>query len=102
MQTHRFYLAPESCRGNVLQLEGGEAHHASHVLRLRKGDEVVALDGAGTEYFCTVENCSRDAVSLRVIRKQSAPPPPCSTTLLVGIPRGKIIEAVIQKSVELG
>ncbi|MGH7990382.1 MAG: RsmE family RNA methyltransferase, partial [Limisphaerales bacterium] len=28
--------------------------------------------------------------------------PPCSITLLVGIPKGKIIESIIQKSVELG
>src|SRR4029077_14709073 len=33
---------------------------------------------------------------------KSAPVPPCSITLLVAVPKGKIIESVIQKSVELG
>jgi 16S rRNA (uracil1498-N3)-methyltransferase len=34
--------------------------------------------------------------------KNFKPPPPCPVTLLVAIPKGKIIEGIIQKSVELG
>ena len=99
---HRFYLPPERCAGNTLRLDGREAHHALHVLRLKYGELVAVLDGVGTEFLCTVENCSRDAVMLSVSLKNFAPPPPCSITLLQAIPRGKIIESIIQKSVELG
>jgi 16S rRNA (uracil1498-N3)-methyltransferase len=49
-----------------------------------------------------VENCSRDSLSLTVKEKKSTPAPPCSITLLVALPKGKIIESIIQKSVELG
>jgi len=102
MQLHRFYLPPENCRGEVLQLGGREAHHALHVLRLKRGDEALVLDGAGNEFSCEVENTARDSLSLRVKRRNSIPPPPCFITLYVGIPKGKIIESIIQKSVELG
>jgi 16S rRNA (uracil1498-N3)-methyltransferase len=34
--------------------------------------------------------------------KNFTPPPPCSITLLQAVPRGKIIESIIQKAVELG
>jgi 16S rRNA (uracil1498-N3)-methyltransferase len=34
--------------------------------------------------------------------KNFVPAPPCSVTLLVGVPKGKIIESIIQKAVELG
>jgi 16S rRNA (uracil1498-N3)-methyltransferase len=102
MQLHRFYLPPENIRGDVLQLDGREAHHALHVLRLKAGDEALVLDGAGNEFFCSVENAARDRLSLRVRKKNVVPPPLCSITLFVGIPKGKIIESIIQKSVELG
>ncbi|HXB58335.1 MAG TPA: RsmE family RNA methyltransferase [Candidatus Acidoferrales bacterium] len=102
MQLHRFYLAPENCRDATLWLEGREAHHALHVLRLKRGDSVLVLDGAGNEFSCEVEDAARDRLSLRVQKRNFIPPPPCSLALFVGIPRGKIIENIIQKSVELG
>jgi len=117
---HRFYLPPErvgqaSClspppankpdrpeAGSTLRLEGREAHHALHVLRLKRGERVAVLDGIGNEFLCAVENSLRDAVELRVTRKNFIPPLPCSITLLQAIPKGKIIESIIQKAVELG
>jgi 16S rRNA (uracil1498-N3)-methyltransferase len=99
---HRFYLPPEKCRGETLRLDGREAHHALHVLRLQRGERVTVLDGAGGEFFCDVENSTKDSLSLFVRGKKSTPAPPCPVTLLVAIPKGKIIEDIIQKSVELG
>jgi 16S rRNA (uracil1498-N3)-methyltransferase len=99
---HRFYLPPEHCAGAALRLHGREAHHALRVLRLKYGELVAVLDGIGNEFLGTVENCSRDAVNLSVSLKNFSPPPPCAITLLVAVPRGKIIEDIIQKSVELG
>jgi 16S rRNA (uracil1498-N3)-methyltransferase len=102
MQTHRFYLPPEHCRGEVLRLEGREAHHALDVLRLRRGDEVIVLDGAGNRFVCHAGDPSRRALTLHVERKLAVAPPPCALTLLVGLPKGKIIESLISKAVELG
>jgi len=99
---HRFYISPEQSHGNILRLTGGEAHHALRVLRLKIGNETVVLNGAGDEFLCEVQNTSKDSVSLRVTGKKSVPAPACAITLLVGIPKGKIIESIIQKSVELG
>ena len=99
---HRFYLPPERCAGNALRLDGREAHHALHVLRLKRDERVTVLDGAGNEFLCTVENAAKDSLTLAVSEKKSTPAPPCSITLLVAVPKGKIIEGIIQKAVELG
>lgn len=99
---HRFYVPPERCRGSALQLDGREAHHALHVLRIKPGESVIVLDGTGNEFLCEIAEYSRNAVALRVKQRSVVPPPPCQITLLQAIPRGKIIEAIIQKSVELG
>ncbi|MGB7747543.1 MAG: RsmE family RNA methyltransferase [Verrucomicrobiia bacterium] len=99
---HRFYLPPGSTRGDSLRLDGREAHHALRVLRLKRGELVAVLDGVGNEFLCAVENSSRDAVTLSVSLKNFTPPPPCSITLLQAVPKGKIIESIIQKAAELG
>jgi 16S rRNA (uracil1498-N3)-methyltransferase len=99
---HRFYLPPGHCAGDALRLEGREAHHALHVLRLERGELITVLDGVGNEFLCAVKNSSRDAVTLSVSLKNFTPPLPCSITLLQAVPKGKIIESIIQKAVELG
>lgn len=99
---HRFYLPPEHCAGNALRLDGREAHHALHVLRLKRRERVTVLDGAGKEFFCEVENAAKDFLMLAVRETKTTPPPPCAITLLLAVPKGKIIESVIQKAVELG
>ena len=99
---HRFHLPTANCRETLLRLDGREAHHALHVLRIRHGERVSVLDGAGTEFFCDVESATKNSLVLAVKEKQYTPGPPCPLTLLVAIPKGKLIEGIIQKAVELG
>ena len=99
---HRFYLPPDQCEGTTLFLTGAEAHHATRVLRLRQKDAVTLLNGAGDVFSCEVQSANREEIALKVLDKKSFPPPACSITLLVGIPKGKIIESIIQKATELG
>src|SRR5208337_4495386 len=99
---HRFYLPPERCAGAELRLEGREAHHALNVLRLTVGELVTVLDGVGNEFLCSVESASRPVVTLSVSLKNFVAAPSCAVTLLVGLPKFKIIEGIIQKAVELG
>jgi 16S rRNA (uracil1498-N3)-methyltransferase len=97
-----FYLPPEQCTGDVLRLEGREAHHALHVLRVKRGEPVVVLDGVGHAFLCDIADASREAMTLHVKRRDFLPPPSSRITLLQAVPKGKIIESIIQKAVELG
>src|SRR5262245_33164304 len=99
---HRFHLPPEQCRGPILWLKDREAHHATHVLRVRPGETVTVLDGAGNEFLCQAGKAANEGLPLNVSEKRTAPPLPCQLTLLQAIPRGKIIESIIQRSTELG
>jgi 16S rRNA (uracil1498-N3)-methyltransferase len=99
---HRFYLPPGACHPPLLTLTGSEAHHARDVLRLRTGDEVTVLDGAGRQFHCQVKELHRAQVTLAVTRTETAPSPPARITLVQAIPKGKLIESIIQKSTELG
>jgi 16S rRNA (uracil1498-N3)-methyltransferase len=99
---HRFYLPPEQCRASELKLTGREAHHALHVLRVRAGERVTVLDGAGSEILCEVRDRARDSLTLAVIKRVTVSPLPCCITLLQAIPKGKTFETIIQKATELG
>ena len=98
----RFYLAPEQCREEPLLLTGSEARHAAHVLRLRRGERVVVLDGAGAAFVCETQEASADKVVLAVLKHQLLPPPPCRITLLQALPKGPAFETIIRSATELG
>jgi len=99
---HRFYLPPSECNSSSLTLSGSEAHHGLHVLRLQPGERVTVLDGAGHEFLCEAREMTHDTIQLAVSQKNSIPALPYQLTLLQAIPKGKIIESIIQKAVELG
>jgi 16S rRNA (uracil1498-N3)-methyltransferase len=99
---HRFYLPPEESAAQLIWLAGREAHHALHVLRLRSGAPVTVLDGRGQELACEVCELGRDKIGLTVHQRRSHPEPPTRITLLQAIPKGKLIESIIQKATELG
>jgi 16S rRNA (uracil1498-N3)-methyltransferase len=98
----RFYLPPDRCQSDSLTLSGREAHHARHVLRLERGDEVTVLDGAGNEFACEIQDSDRDSLRLEIVRRGSVPVPPWQITLLQAVPKGKLFESIIQKTTELG
>ena len=99
---HRFFLAPQHCQGTSLCLTGEEAHHARHVVRVRPGERVAVLDGAGHEFLCEVQGYDRDEARLTVVEKRFQAAPPSQVTLLQAVPKGKLMEAIIQKATELG
>ena len=99
---HRFYLPPDECQGSALTLTGREAHHGLRVLRLRKGERVTVLNGVGRVFDCEVTSLNRDTIGLDVQETKDAPAPPCEITLVQAIPKGKLLDSVIQKATELG
>lgn len=99
---HRFYLPPNQCKDKTLTLTGNEAHHALHVLRVRPGERLMVLDGAGQELLCEAQKPEGSQINLTVIQRNNVPPLPYQITLLQAIPKGKIIESIIQKATELG
>ena len=83
-------------------LTASEAHHARHVLRIQRGERLTVLDGAGQEFLCEVQEYLNDKARLTVGERRFHPAPPGQITLLQAVPKGKIMEAIIQKATELG
>jgi len=73
-----------------------------HVLRVRRSEPVVVLDGAGTELQCEVAELRHNSVVLAVLKRISIPPLPWRITLVQSIPKGKVFDSIVQKATEIG
>jgi 16S rRNA (uracil1498-N3)-methyltransferase len=99
---HHFYLSPDQCVGTSLVLAGSEAHHARDVARIRRGERVTVVDGAGQALLCELIDYAGDEVRLSVLERNRQTEPPARITLLQAVPKGKLMEVIIQKATELG
>lgn len=99
---HRFYITAENWDPDSLVLDGAEAHHARDVLRLRPGARVVVFNGRGHEITAEIAKVTRREVQLRKLHEARVPPLPCQITLAQAIPKGKNMDLIVQKAVEIG
>jgi 16S rRNA (uracil1498-N3)-methyltransferase len=99
---HRFYIAPEDWNPDSLVLGGAEAHHARDVLRLQPGGRVVVFNGRGHEITAEIAKVNRKEIQLRKMHEARVPPLPCHITLAQAIPKGKNMDLIVQKAVEIG
>jgi 16S rRNA (uracil1498-N3)-methyltransferase len=99
---HRFYLAPEPWDAGALALTGAEAHHGRNVLRLERGDKVVVFDGRGRELTGEIVATDSSEIKLRKLHEAQTPPLRCQITLAQAIPKGKNMDLIVQKAVEIG
>lgn len=97
----RFLLPPDAWTADPA-LTGDEARHLSQVLRIKPGETITVFDGNGRRATAEVRSVSRDQVSLKLGETQSPPPPLPAITLAQAIPKGKNMDFIVQKSVELG
>jgi len=91
----------QTCR-----IEGDEAHHAVRVKRVREGDTVGLLDGAGTiaeALIDRVETTKRNsAIDLRLLRVRRRPPERPAVHVLSAAPKGGSLEQMIDQLSQVG
>lgn len=98
----RFHLPAEQWQSPTPALEGAEARHLSQVLRIRRGEMIGVFDGCGRRAQAQVLNASRDHVALQLGEASHRPAARPAITLGQAIPKGKNMEWIVQKAVELG
>src|SRR5438552_4778640 len=99
---HRFYITPENWNADALILRESEVRHARDVLRLEPGERVVVFNGRGHEVTAEITKVAREEIQLRKLHEARVPPLRCQITLAQAIPKGKNMDLIVQKAVELG
>ncbi len=97
----RFFLPPDAWQ-TTAQLEEDESRHCSQVLRLSAGEQITVFDGCGRSARATIRQVSKHVVSLEIgaITRDDSPSP--VIVLAQAVPKGKTMEWIIEKAVELG
>jgi 16S rRNA (uracil1498-N3)-methyltransferase len=97
----RFFLSPEAWGARAL-LTGDEAKHAAQVLRLRAGDRITVFDGRGRSAAAEVVEVARSEIRLELGSEVILPPLAPGIVLAQALPKGKTMDGIVQKAVELG
>jgi 16S rRNA (uracil1498-N3)-methyltransferase len=98
----RFYISPDTWNDEDLVLRGEEAHHCVRVMRKQLGDEIEVFNGRGHWSRGRIATVARDEVHLEVSESGLSAPLVPVLTLGQAIPKGKNMELIVQKAVELG
>jgi 16S rRNA (uracil1498-N3)-methyltransferase len=99
---HRFFISPGNWNPGALTLLGSEAHHARDVLRMRLGDKLVLFDGRGHEITAEIIGLGANEIALHKLHEAETPPLQCRIVLGQAIPKGKNMDLIVQKAVEIG
>jgi len=99
---HRFFISPENWNLGAPKLAGQEAHHARDVLRMRVGERLVLFNGRGREITAEIVDLRNDEIGLRKLHEAETPPLQCRMVLGQAIPKGKNMDLIVQKAVEIG
>jgi 16S rRNA (uracil1498-N3)-methyltransferase len=99
----RFFHAGALTPGDVVPLEAEDVAHAGSSLRLRVGDALLLVDGAGGEAGAVLESAGRRHMTARIVAVHTrAKPPGPELWLGVGILKGPRFDLVLEKATELG
>lgn len=103
MSANRFFVSESGFEGDLVRLSTEQAHQVCHVLRLKTGDAIVVLDGAGNEFEATLKTVTgREAVGRIVARHEATGEPTVQITLFQGLLAREKFEWVLQKGTEVG
>jgi len=100
----RFLLPPAAwpkC-GQQAALTGDEAQHLAQVLRIQPGAIITVFDGRGSRARARVLTVARTRVALELGEMLSGEPVLPAITLAQAIPKGRNMDLIVQKAVELG
>lgn len=103
MADRRFFTTPDLIdrEKQLIRLPDEEAHHASTVLRLKKGDEVSVLDGEFL-YFGYVINDRKKSFLIKFVKKIEARRELPEIVLFQAFIKGKKADFVVEKATEAG
>jgi 16S rRNA (uracil1498-N3)-methyltransferase len=99
----RFFVPQRDVADGKARLQGGEFRHLQRVLRLREGDSVTLFDDAGIEHQGVIVSLSPRVATVRITASATpARESPLAVTLYQGVPKGRRMDLIVEKTTELG
>lgn len=99
---HRFYFSESHRENSRVLLSEEESRHALSVLRLKKGADIILLDGLGGVFAAKIVDTGKQQVLAEILEALPDAEARTRVTLYQGLPKGNKLEIILQKCTELG
>ncbi len=96
-----FFAPPPAWHGATIDLDGGETRHL-HVLRLKAGEEIRVMDGAGRTASCRLRELSRHRAIAEIGESEVAPRDKALAIMALAMSKATRRGFFMEKAVELG
>lgn len=101
MPADRFFI-PSSLKTSSLILEGEEFHHLAKVMRVRVGETIELVNGAGELAIAEVLSLDKKSAELKILSHHSETPSEQILILAQALTRPSSLEWIVEKGTELG
>lgn len=100
---HQFFVEDAQVGREFVTITGADARHIRRALRMKPGEKIRVSSAGGRDFFCVLSEVE-DHFAQACILDEDAPSTELSGKIYLfqGIPKGSRMDAVIEKSVELG
>ncbi len=103
MSIQRFFLPDDCFQPDRVTFPEAVQNQVSRVLRLREGEEVIALDGRGMQYRLRLEQNAEELFEGKILSKEKNPAEPTvHLTLYISLTQREKFELILQKGSEVG
>lgn len=101
---YQFFIEPAGVREGHIVITGSDVNHIKNVLRMRAGEQMRAVSGAGNiKYLCEITELREHEIFCRILSAEETDTElPAKIFLFQGLPKGDKMELILQKAVELG
>ena len=99
----RFYVEKVKEKDGRFVIQGSEARHISKVLRMRRGDRIILMDGEGARFEAVIDSLERGEVCVVITKSLPGPSAsPVEITLCQSMLRSGPMDYLVEKTSELG
>ena len=100
---HQFFVDKSQIGKEQVTITGSDVNHICNVLRMKPGTTIRISDKEGSDYFCSIAECTPDMVLADIVSLDGQGTElPARIYLFQALPKGDRMETVIEKAVELG
>lgn len=101
----RFFLEPEDFKNGFVEMRDPQVvHQMRRVLRMRLGEQFVALDGCGGDFLCELYEMNDVLARAKILeQRKNTAEPEIFITLYQSLPKKmELFEWILQKGTEIG
>jgi 16S rRNA (uracil1498-N3)-methyltransferase len=96
------FLVETISQGEVIEIDGDEAHHAIKVLRINLGEKVLISDGSGNWVRAKVEDIAKKSFSARVLERGFQESRTPKLVVVQALPKSDRVKEAIEILIESG